>query len=61
MQADNGSEVHRVYRRALSVSEFSVFVSLRRRPCRRLAAWARNIDVGMTMPPSAPAAIVAVG
>jgi hypothetical protein len=49
------SEVHRETRRAVSVSSFSVFVSLRRKPCRRLAACVRDFAAGVRMPPSAPA------
>jgi hypothetical protein len=37
------------------LSDFSVCVSLRRKPCRRLAACARDFDAGARMPPSAPA------
>ena len=48
------TEVHRVYRRAVSVSEVVPFNG-RRKWCRRSAAVARNIDVGARMPPSAPA------
>jgi pimeloyl-ACP methyl ester carboxylesterase len=47
-------EVHRVYRRAVDVSD-SVLFDGRRKWCRRSAACARDIEVGVRMPPSAPA------
>jgi hypothetical protein len=52
------NEVHRVYRRVVSVSECG-FINGQRKSGRRLAACPRNIDAGVRMPPSAPAAKLA--